>query len=254
MTNRSGQTARLLFASLLVLSALGTAACGSSAASPAASASSAPSAAAPSATPEPTASPTAAPTASPTAEPTAAPTEAPSASAATSVKVDLPSGWQEVQMTAAALEAQIKAIKATNAQQATALQQILDSGAFKNFLFYALRFDGTKNNGNLNVTLVQSGGMSLDAAQPLIEGEFKQLGAKDIVFGKATIGGVEALKIDYTFALNGASGTAIPMVGRGYFIPHGDALVNITTTCYGTTTAACIKDGDKIANGMVINP
>jgi hypothetical protein len=81
---------------------------------------------------------TIAPTPPPTATPAATPSPAPSASeAAASVHVDLPKGWQQVQLTAAALNAQIKA-QASNPDLAASYQQLLDSGAFKGFLFYAL--------------------------------------------------------------------------------------------------------------------
>ncbi len=208
--------------------------------------------ASPSPTLAPTASPADTPVATVAASPSAAPSTAPSpasSGAGSGIHIDLPSGWQQVQLTEQALTAEIGAIASANPDQAATLQQLLSSGAFKNFLFYAMDYDGLTNMGNLNVTTLQLGGMSLDAAQPVIQGEFQQLGATGVTFNHSTVNGVDSLVIDYQLSLNTAAG-ARTMTGRGYYIPSGDATYNVTTTCYGADTASCLADGDTMANGM----
>ncbi|HEY5628790.1 MAG TPA: hypothetical protein VIR16_04700, partial [Candidatus Limnocylindrales bacterium] len=122
---------------------------------------------------------------------------------------------------------------------------------FKGFLFYALDFEKLSNTGNVNVTVVQAGGISLDAVQPLIEGEFKQLGASKITFRHATVRGVDSLVVDYLLTLKSPGGSRA-MTARAYFIPNADVLYNVTTTCYGTTPQTCIADGDAMAQGMTV--
>jgi hypothetical protein len=236
-----------LAAVLVLAAALGVGACGASASPTAAP----PATTAP--TPAPTASPTLAPTPTPSPTPTSSPspTPTPTTTPNASVSVVVEASWQQVAMTEAALTDQMNLVSKSNPQLANTLKQLVDSGAFQHISFYALDFDGARNIGNFNVTSFPTQGTSLAALQPLVEGEYKQLGATSITFSHVTLLATDTLVVDYLLNLN-SGGTKVAMTGRSYLVPVGDLFYNVTTTCYGAKIPSCIADGDTMAGTMVI--
>lgn len=247
------RSARLLAGALLMLAALLVAACTSSAAPSSAAPTAAATAAASAQAPTPAPTPSATPTPTPTQTATPEPTPSPTASPASSVGMTLAKGWQKVELSEAALKAQIKALQASNPQMAATLQQALDTGAFKNMKFYALGFSGATPIGNINVIELLLGGASLEAVQPVVEAEFKQLGATGITSRQASIAGVMSLIVDYKIVFKtGTSSTS--MTGRAYLVPHDDVAYDATVTCYGSKPSACLAAGDKMVNTMKVTP
>lgn len=170
------------------------------------------------------------------------------------MNIKLAKGWQEVELTEAALKAQMKALASSNPLMVATMQQWLDTGAFKAMKFYALGYSGTRVVGNINVNALPLGGdVPLDAVQPAIEGEFKQLGATGIKFRHATVAGATSLIVDYKLTMKTASGS-LAMTGRAYLVPHGDVVYDATFTCYGTSTATCLAAADGMAKSMTITP
>jgi hypothetical protein len=204
------------------------------------------------ASPSPTAEPSPSPTEAATPEPSDAPTATPDESASTGeLHISLPEGWQEIEMTQEALEAQIEALSASNPELVAPLQQLLDSGSFESIAFYAMGYDGLLPIGNVNAITFPMAGMSLDAVAPVIEGQFAQIGAEDIELSDRTVLGTDGLQIDYR--LPATMGTATTtLTGRVYLALIDDVVYDVTLTCTEPDPTACLADGDEMADGMTL--
>lgn len=112
------QMTRIARRALIVGAAMILAGCGSSGMS----------VSSPSAAASPSISASAAPSASPVASPSPSPTVEPSPSRPPAVHISLPAGWQEVEMAAGRLTAQIEAIEPSNPLIAAAMRQSMTSG------------------------------------------------------------------------------------------------------------------------------
>lgn len=190
---------------------------------------------------------------SPEPSPSQAPAIEPSPSATPMAHVSLPPNWQQVEMTEAALSAQVKALTTSNPPMAQMLQQVLTSGQFRTMQFYAFDYDGLKLVGNVNVLALAAGELPLDAIVPAIEGQFKQIGATDVTSSHATLLGVDAVVIDYHLTLD-ATSSGPPMSGRAYLVPVGGTIYDMTITCYESDATSCMSDGDAMAKGMTVGP
>jgi hypothetical protein len=156
-------------------------------------------------------------------------------------------------MTEAALTAQIQAITPSNPQMAQALNQVLTSGQFKSLQLFAMDYEGLKPVGSVNVLALPLGGMSLDVLAPVLEGQFKQVGATDVTSSHATVLGVDALVINYHLNVKGAS-TTTTSSGRAYLVPVGGTAYDVTVTCLGSNVTSCMSDGDTMVHGMTVGP
>lgn len=183
------------------------------------------------------------PSPSPTlADPTTGPPE---------LQVALPAGWQEIELTEAALQAQIDVMAETNPELVAPLQQLLSSGLFESLAFYAIGYDGAEPIGNANAVTFPMALAGIDALAPLVEGQLQQIGAADIVVGRRTVLGTDGLVVDYHLEapVNGATPT---FTARAFVALIGGTVYDVTITCTATDPAACLADSDEIGAGMTL--
>ncbi len=199
------------------------------------------------------------PTTSPasTPAPTAAATPAPAgASAAASggaaVQIPLPSGWQQVELTKSAFDAQMKLVAGSNPQMAQMLQQAETSGMLDRMAYYALGYNGSQVIGNINVIKLPLEGATVDAVVPSVEGQFKQLGATDVTSSQTTILGASVPVIAYSLDM-AAGSSSVSLAGRAYLVPVGSDVYDVTLSCYGSD-ASCLQQGDQAIHGMTVGP
>jgi hypothetical protein len=197
-------------------------------------------------------SPSHAPSLPPSVAASAAATATPLGSAAPAIQIQLAPNWQKVELTAAALTAQMQVLAKSNPQQAAIFQQLLNSGALNSIQFYALGYDGINLIGNINATNSPLGG-PLDAAVPVFEGEMRQLGAVDVEIQHATLLGGDAIVVNYHLPMN-AGATSVVFTGRISVIPVGTSAWVVTVTCYASDPSSCLADGDAMVAGMTIGP
>jgi len=190
-----------------------------------------------------------------TASPTPIPTVSPSPTAATgdttAVAVPLPDGWQEVELTREALQAQIDLLAETNPELVAPLQQLLDSGSLESLAFYALGFDGLEPIGNANVVTFPAPGLDIDAIGSVVEGQFEQIGATDIEIATRPLLGTDGLVMDYVLEVGGEGQTAT-LTGRAFVAIVDGTAYDLTVTCTATDPAPCLADADAMADGMTL--
>lgn len=192
-------------------------------------------------------SPSVAPSSQPSVVASVEPSASPGGSA---VQIELAPNWQEVELTEAALKAQLQIVIDSNPQQATAFRQLLDSGAWTGFEFYALGYDGLELIGNINVTRAALSG-PLDAAVPAFEGQLRQIGATEIEIHHATLLGGDAVIANYRLPLKVGT-SSVSFAGRISIIPVNGTAYVVTVTCYATDPSSCQSDGDAMVAGMTV--
>lgn len=209
------------------------------------------------ATPAPTqaATPSLAPTSSPTPAPSPSPTAAPTARATAaiqSMKVTLPSGWQNVEMTEASLRAGVDSVAASNPSLAGTLKQLLDSGAYKTIAIYAI---GTTSanavKGVLTGNAFAAGPTSLDQAEPLLQATFKQLGAIAVASKRVTLPVGETIVTEYALPVN-SNGTTIYLPYRVFDTLRDAVMYQLSFSCSPSNEVSCKAEADAIANSLVL--
>lgn len=207
------------------------------------------------ATPAPTPTATPAPTPTPTATPAPSPTPTPSARptiAIQSMKVTLPSNWQSVEMTEAALRAGIDSIAPNNPSLAATLRQLLDSGAYRQISIYAIGYTNTNAmQGVLTGNAFAAGPASIDLAEPILQATFKQLGAIALTSKRVTLPAGETIVTNYTMPLN-ANGTTVYLPYRVFDTLSGGAMYQLSFSCAPNAEVGCMADADLIANSLVL--
>jgi hypothetical protein len=253
--------ARVRVSAAAMLLAVALAACGStptSSPSPSEAATQSP-------TPSPSPSPLPTPSPSPTGSPSATPSETPgpalpatsgpseSASAAAGFTIEFTPDWQPVELTEAALQEQITSLGPSNPQLASILRQLLASGQYRTISFFAYGFDGEQLMGTAVGTATPVGGLSLDGLAPLLEAQFKQLGATDYRTTRRTLPAGDALVLDFALASN-IGGTVTSMLERDFALLRDGTLYQATFTCTPVNPTACRKDADLMATSLAIAP
>jgi len=189
---------------------------------------------------------------SPSPAPTPTPTPTASPGDSSGLRVPLPAGWQEVELTEEALQAQIDALAGTNPELAEPLRQLLEGGAFEAFIFYALGFEGLEPIGNVNAVTFPMPGLDIEAVTPLIEGQFAQIGATDIEIDQRTVLGTDGLVMAYRLPVTDAGGESATYSGRAYIAIVDGVAYNLTVTCIAADPAPCLADADTMAAGMTL--
>ncbi|MCI0582247.1 MAG: hypothetical protein L0227_05005 [Chloroflexi bacterium] len=191
-------------------------------------------------------------TASPSPAPTSTPSPSPTpANGGTGLDVPLPDGWQEVELTREALQAQIDLLAETNPELVAPLQQLLDAGSFASLSFYALGFDGLEPIGNANVVTFPAPGLNIDAIASVVEGQFEQIGATDIEIASRPLLGTDGLVMDYVLDVGGEGQTAT-LTGRAFVAIVDGTAYDLTVTCTAADPAPCLADADAMADGMTL--
>ena len=196
---------------------------------------------------------TPAPTPIPTPAPTS--TSSPTAAGILDMHFTLAANWQSVDMTEAALTAEVEALKGTNSVLAQALQQLLASGAYKSIRFYAIGYTGVEPIGNLVATAGSLPGIAtLDAVKPYLEGALKQMGGSELVWSARSLPAGDTDVADLVLTLNQVDGTAIKLTDRIFNVLQDGTLYQATFTCYPSAVSTCLADADTMAAGWTIGP
>lgn len=193
------------------------------------------------------------PSASPAASPGPSLTAAPSPSSPAAMHVTLPAGWQQVEMTEAALTGMIQTLTPSNPGLAQAMDLMLTSGQYKNIELLAIDYEALNPVGSVLAFPVPLGGVSLDAMVPVLEGQFKSVGATGFKTSHATLLGADALVIDYKLDVKAGTSTK-PSTNRVYIIPVDDLAYDVTVSCLGSNVTSCLADGETMVQGMTIGP
>lgn len=149
-------------------------------------------------------------------------------------------------MTEEAIRAQIDALGADNPTFATALQQLLDSDAFTMVSIYAFGFDGITMIGNLVGTEIPIGNLTMDAARPILEAQFKQLGGTGLTWSDQDLDLGPVTVLDMSLEVEAPTGS-ITLTDRIFFFLDGGTLYELTFTCMAGGLDGCLADADAIA-------
>ena len=181
-----------------------------------------------------------------------------------------------------AVQAQLQTLLATNPKLDQTINQVVASwyilgnplttsakDEVQNIQIIAFDVDGDVLVGSLLVIPISLGGPSLNALVPVIEGEFKQLGATDIKASTATVLRVKATVLDVRLAPEAgcswanslglstqtcADGPRVSGTARLYLVPVAHTAYEVTISCFGTDPTACLTDGDKMVHSMTVGP
>jgi hypothetical protein len=189
---------------------------------------------------------------SPTPESTALPSQTSGASpGAVELRIPLPDGWHEIELTEEALQAQIDALAGSNPELAEPIRQLLSSGAFRTIAFYAIGYDGLDPIGNVNAVTFPIPGLDIDGLEPLIVGQFEQIGATDIQVGDRSVLGTDGLVVDYRLPVE-VDGASPALTGRAFVAIIDGTAWDVTVTCTAADPGPCLDDADAMADGMTL--
>jgi hypothetical protein len=189
---------------------------------------------------------------SPTPEPTALPSQTTDASPGTvELRIPLPAGWHQIELTEAALQAQIDTFAESNPELAEPLRQLLSSGAFRSLSFYAIGYDGLEPIGNVNAVTFPMPGPDIDALEPLVVGLLEQIGATDIQVGDRSVLGTDGLVVDYRLPVE-VDGASATFTGRGFGAIIDGTAWYVTVTCTAADPGPCLDDADAMADVMTV--
>lgn len=182
--------------------------------------------------------------------PTVAPTEA----VALAMTVDLAGDWQSVEMTEAALTDLVKQNKGVNDTLAKSLEQLLSAGLYKSITIYAFGYTGVEQIGNLVGTTNSSGRFSLAVWRPVLEGQFKQLGASNLHWTTRTLAAGSADVIDLLLTIKATDQSSFDVNDRVFNVIRDGFLYQLTFTCYPAEKTKCLADADTMATSWKIGP
>ena len=188
----------------------------------------------------------------PTPESTALPSQTTDASpGAVELRIPLPDGWHQIELTEAALQAQIDALAGSNPELAEPLRQLLTSGAFRSLSFYAIGYDGIVPIGNVNAVTFPTPGLDIDALAPLVEGQLEQIGATDIHVNDRSVLGTDGLVVDYRLPVE-VDGASPSFTARVFVAIIDGTAWDVTVTCTAADPGPCLDDADTMADGMTL--
>jgi hypothetical protein len=189
---------------------------------------------------------------SPTPESTALPSQTTDASpGAVELRIPLPDGWHQIELTEQALQAQVDALAASNPELVEPIRQLLSSGAFGSLSFYAIGYDGLEPIGSVNAVTFPMRGLGIDALVPLVEGQLELIGATDIQVGDRSVLGTDGLVVDYRLPVEG-DGASPALTGRAFVAIIDGTAWDVTVTCTAADPGPCLDDADAMADGMTL--
>jgi len=189
---------------------------------------------------------------SPTPESTALPSQTTDASPGpVELRIPLPDGWHEIELTEAALQAQIDALAESNPELVEPIRQLLTNGTFRSLSFYAIGYDGLEPIGNVNAVTFLKPGLDIDALAPLVEGQLEQIGATDIQVGHRSVLGTDGLVVDYRLPVE-VDGASPTFTGRVFVAIIDGTAWDVTVTCTAADPGPCLDDADGMADGMTL--
>jgi hypothetical protein len=171
------------------------------------------------------------------------------------LRIPLPDGWHQIELTEAALQAQIDAFAESNPELAEPLRQLLSSGAFRSLSFYAIGYavgyNGLVPIGNVNAVSFPMPGLDIDALEPLVVGQLEQIGAIDIQVGDRSVLGTDGLVVDYRLPVE-VDGASPSLTSRVFVAIIDGTAWDVTVTCTAADPAPCLDDADAMADGMTL--
>ena len=189
---------------------------------------------------------------SPTTEPTTLPSQPTDASpGAAELRIPLPEGWHQIELTEAALQAQIDTFAESNPELVEPIRQLLSSGAFGSLSFYAIGYDGLEPIGSVNAVTFPMRRLGIDALAPLVEGQLEQIGATDIQVGERLVLGTDGLVVDYRLPVE-VDGASPTFTGRAFVAIIDGTAWDVTVTCTAADPGPCLGDADAMADGMTL--
>ena len=165
--------------------------------------------------------------------------------AATGAGLTLLSNWQKVDLTREGLQNMVTTLGPSNPQLAAALNQLLTSGQFSQFLLYALGYDGATYIGNVNITTFAVGALDLDGLGPLMEGQLKNVGVANYSATKVVLPAGNALLLKYTLTVHSGT-TDLVVSGNAYIVIASGQAYQVTFSCNPPDPAACLAQGAQM--------
>jgi hypothetical protein len=165
------------------------------------------------------------------------------------VDLDLPTGWREVELTDAGINAAIADVGPANPTVADALRQLLSGGQLNAIRFYGLDLDGKSVIGNVNVSTARFTGLSLDTAAQLYASQIITAGATDVSNTSVNLPAGSGAVVAYKLKTPGAT---VPVSGRSYLILRDGWGYVTTVSCYQADPTPCLADADAIARSLRI--
>jgi hypothetical protein len=136
-------------------------------------------------------------------------------------QLSLPEGWQEIILAEAALTAIIRQNQSTSPELSRSLQGLLDSGQYKDLLFYATDTKAAGIISNVIVAHAKPGGeaRSEDIAKKAAESLAKDLPSAKNVMSTAlvSINGIDASQVKYDLPIKDSGGNSVLLRGIQFY-------------------------------------
>jgi phage tail sheath gpL-like len=141
------------------------------------------------------------------------------------VTIDLPPNWTNLPTTPAELTAMAQSMSATNPQLAKSITQLSTNQLVDHFAIFAVRArtDPSAPLQDLEIVGAGAGGMTLDTFSLGLKTELAAAGATGVSSTSATMGGLPAVRVDYTLPIKTASGTQLVVAVAFGVIDNGNA-------------------------------
>jgi hypothetical protein len=156
-------------------------------------------------------------------------------------------------MTEAAIREAITVMGKSNPQLAAQLEGILTSGVYRNFILFAVGFDGERSTGNVIVSAYSTGGLTLASFGPFLEQRYRQLGLTDVVVSRTALPAGDAVVVDGRLPMS-YNGATFEMTERVFTLTRGGLAYDDAFSCNPVNPGACLKDADAMARTLEIGP
>jgi hypothetical protein len=167
----------------------------------------------------------------------------------------LPGNWSEVELTEAGLRQAISVLQGSNPELVPTVRWLLDTGAYKAYRLWADGHDGARTIGNVNITEEPAKGLSLDAFEPLVTGNLRQMPSISGVESRhTTLPSGEALLVTADQTMSLADGSPFTQALRAYYVVAGGTVYGINFSCNPEAPEACLRDVESMIQTLAIGP
>jgi hypothetical protein len=172
------------------------------------------------------------------------------------VSMTLLPSWKRVELTDSGLQSAAASVATSNPLLAKTLTDLLDSHGYAKFALYAIGYDGDRYLGTVNVAESPATGLDLPSLGQLFEGQIRDAGATNLASktiglpaGAAGSGGPAVQAVQVSYSLIVSSGSAAPATnvdGRLYVFLVDGITYDVTFTCAGPDSSACLAQADQM--------
>jgi len=156
-------------------------------------------------------------------------------------------------MTESELTASIQDLADSNPALSASLQQLLDSGAYKDQVAFMAVFDGGSGIvGSANLS-TSPGPPPLQDLSASIKGGLDQMGATGVNITDTTYAGHPGLLVEYRLALT-MHGKPVTLSNRSYVITDGVTTYLFFVQCGDKDPTECLAGGDAMAGSIATTP